>query len=117
VKSLKKEKDFFVIVLIGWIIIVLTFFHDIILALKYDMKVPQAKLASYTVGIGSKHIDLRLFDRLFPFCCLSHHQPTEWVLLWERLKFLAGISFGWFIITTLWILVKKGILTHEKDDL
>lgn len=116
---MKREKVLFAIVCTGWIIIVLTLFHDIFLALKYDMKVLQVQVKITPMGrLWSRGpIGPGVIDRLFPFCCLSHHQPTEWVSLWERLKFLAGISLGWFIVVTLpWILVRKGIMTYEEDD-
>ncbi len=116
---MKREKVLFSIVLAGWIVIVLTLFHDILLALKYGMKVPQVQVKLTSMGKvwDSGPISSELIDRIFPFCCLSHHQPIEWVSLWERLKFLAGISLGWFIVITLpWILVRKGIMTYEEDD-
>lgn len=116
---MKREKVLFAIVLIGWVVIVLTLFHDILLALKYGMKVPQVqvKLTPMDKVWDSGPISPGLIDRIFPFCCLSHHQPTEWVSLWERLKFLAGISLGWFILFTLpWILIRKRILAYDEGE-
>jgi hypothetical protein len=116
---MKKEKGLFVVVLISWTLIVSTFIHDIILALKYDMKVPQVKVEITPMDrIWHRGpISPGVIERLFPFCCLSRHQPTEWVPLWERLRNLLGFGFIWLTFITLsWILVKKGILTYNKDD-
>ncbi|MCS7278102.1 MAG: hypothetical protein NZ531_04550 [Aquificaceae bacterium] len=116
---MKREKVLFAIVLAGWVIIVSTLLHDILFALKYDMKVPQVqvKITLMDKVWDSGPISAGVIERLFPFCCLSHHQPAKWVSLWERLKFLAGVSFAWFIIFTLpWILVRKGILGYNESD-
>lgn len=85
---MKKEKILFVVVLIGWIIIVSTIVHDIVLALKYDMKIPQVQVKTTPMDEiwDSGPIHPGVIDRLFPFCCLSHHQPTEWVSLWDKGK-------------------------------
>lgn len=115
---MRKEKQLFMIVLIGWIMIALTIFHDIIFALKYDMKVPQVKAETGVRMRWGRNIGLKeLLEKLFPFCCLYRHQPTEWVSLRERVKIWIGASVGWFIVFTLpWILVRKGIMYYEKDD-
>lgn len=115
---MKREKVLFIFVLTGWVIIVLTLFHDITFALKYG-KVPQVqvKITPMDEIWDSGPIGVGVIDRLFPFCCLSRHQPAEWISLWEKLKFLLGISFGWFILFTLpWILVRKGILNYYDED-
>jgi len=105
-------------VLIGWTIIITTLFHDIIFAIKYNIKVPQVQVHTSPIDwdFGGPSIDPGVFDKLFPFCCLSHHEPTEWVSLWERLKFLTAVSIFWGFITLLWFLVKKGILSYYNDD-
>jgi len=114
----QKEKILFVIILIGWIIIFSTFFHDIIFALKYNMQVPQVKIQRSPIDKSwdSGPIEPSVIDRVFPFCCLSRHQPTEWVSIWKRLQFLIGISIGWICFTLLWFLVKKGILNYDNES-